>query len=298
MTDFKDWSMNDWADFWYYKVGANDLPGSKTKIPKVESWKQFQGKPVDSVLHNHWKKEDKFNEGIMIFAGKVWHNDRNKGLYLIAIDLDNELAIKEFCIVKGEQKTLKQLAESGHFLVEQHPDDQTRAHVYLYSNRPYKKLNRNGDPQVPQIEVKGAGEHGLMCVTNSLHKNGSRYQVLGDPLPFVDQPRVHDEIEKHIDSILSKYNIPYLYESDRSNNNNNTTDGFFKFNPDEKIKEGARHNYLVKYAASLIRRLHKTAPLDVIKNSIEFVNKTHFEEPLPDAEVQQIFKDELEFIRK
>ncbi|TLX83211.1 MAG: hypothetical protein E6L04_08950 [Thaumarchaeota archaeon] len=285
MIDINHASFNDAADWWRNEVGVNPIPAcTRNKRPKVE-WKQFQDKPIPPELHDLWKKEGMFNDGIMIIVGKTWHNDRKKGLYLIALDFDNKLGSDEFCTANSTE-SLEELA--GSMLIEQHADE-ARAHIYFYSKRPYKKLNRTSDSKVPQIEIKGTGEHGLMCVTPSPHKNGTNYEIIGDSSAFVDQFQIHDNIDKHIDSILSKYDIPYLFKSNNGdkNRNNNATDGFFKFNPDEKIKKGSRHNFLIKYANSLIRRLRKSTPLDAIKISVEYMNKTYFEEPLPDKEVEQ-----------
>jgi len=296
MIDINHASFNDAADWWRNEVGVNPIPAcTRNKRPKVE-WKQFQDKPIPPELHDLWKKEGMFNDGIMIIVGKTWHNDRKKGLYLIALDFDNKLGSDEFCTANSTE-SLEELA--GSMLIEQHADE-ARAHIYFYSKRPYKKLNRTSDSKVPQIEIKGTGEHGLMCVTPSPHKNGTNYEIIGDSSAFVDQFQIHDNIDKHIDSILSKYDIPYLFKSNNGdkNRNNNATDGFFKFNPDEKIKKGSRHNFLIKYANSLIRRLRKSTPLDAIKISVEYMNKTYFEEPLPDKEVEQIFNDCMDFISK
>ena len=38
-----------------------------------------------------------FNNGIAVIAGKLWNNVNKTDLYLICVDLDNQLAIDEFC---------------------------------------------------------------------------------------------------------------------------------------------------------------------------------------------------------
>jgi hypothetical protein len=57
MTDEqKNWSVNDYADFWRYEFGVNVIPAdTKNKRPKVE-WKQFQHKAIPVELHNYWIK--------------------------------------------------------------------------------------------------------------------------------------------------------------------------------------------------------------------------------------------------
>jgi hypothetical protein len=102
-NDFKNWSFNDYADFWRYEVGMNVIPAdTKNKKPKVE-WKHLQNKPIPTDLYNYWKREGMFKDGMMIITGKVWHNNLKKELFLNCIDLDNDIAIKEFCNVNGQK---------------------------------------------------------------------------------------------------------------------------------------------------------------------------------------------------
>ena len=53
-----------------------------------------------------------------------------------------------------------------------------------------------GEGELPLIEVKGAGEHGLLYVTPSMHKNGFNYEIIGST-----EPEVIDELR----TILGKY---------------------------------------------------------------------------------------------
>jgi len=186
-------------------------------------------------------------------------------------------------------------------LIEQRPDDKTRAHVYFFTRKQTKKLNRvavattKDGKTVPIMEIKSD------CTTimniASPHKNGSKYQFLGQGTHLYDGNIVtYDKLEKQIDSFLSKYGIAYLLESDSDNGNGKNFN--FNFDGDEKISIGSRHNFLVSYADSLVRKLHKMTPPDAIKNAIEYVNQNYFEAPLPDAEVQRIFDDAIKFIGK
>jgi hypothetical protein len=72
-------SINEWADFWHYQIGVNVLP-AKGKRPLVQ-WEEWQNKPISEDLHNQWKKQDAFSEGISIVPGKVWHKQEKQGLY-------------------------------------------------------------------------------------------------------------------------------------------------------------------------------------------------------------------------
>lgn len=107
ISELRNWSVNDYADFWRYEAALNVIPAdTRNKRPKVE-WKQFQHNAISVELHNFWKKEDMFKDGMMIIAGQVWHNERKKGLFLNCIDLDNELAIQEFCKINGQQREVQ-----------------------------------------------------------------------------------------------------------------------------------------------------------------------------------------------
>ena len=53
-----------------------------------------------------------------IIAGKVWHNETKKDLYLILVDLDNQKAIDEFCTRNDVMTPLTELANSKSVIVE------------------------------------------------------------------------------------------------------------------------------------------------------------------------------------
>lgn len=290
-------SPNDAADFWRYQVGLNIIPADTKEKATWIKWLPYQYQPIPEAQHENWKNDNLFENGMAIIAGKIWHNPNLKDMYLICIDLDNQKAIEEFRTIKGKRHTLEELADNFHFIVEQHAD-KTRAHVYFYSKKPYKKLNSisTSNLDVPKFEVKGEGGHGIMFVTPSPHKDGSNYQILGNESKFVEEPQTYDHIDKHIDSILSKYGVTYLLESDTAVR----SDSFFRLNDgyDGKIKVGSRHNFLIRHCNSLIRQLHNTVTIESIKNLIEHINQTYFEEPLPNEELERIFNDCVTFMTK
>lgn len=99
-------------------------------------------------------------------------------------------------------------------VVEQHLDDRAKAHVLLYSHKPFRKKSsdNNGylnqklnENEIPATEVKGLGSPGILFVTPSIHKNGQPYQIIG-----TSDPVIADEFVNHIDSICKKNSIPYL----------------------------------------------------------------------------------------
>jgi hypothetical protein len=204
-------SINDFADYWRKDIGVNVIPANTRKKETYESWKEWQDKPVPGEIHEEWKASGEFNNGIAIILGKVWHNPHKNNLYLIAIDLDNQKAIEEICSRNGSTISLSKLSQWT--LVEQHPDDPSKAHVLLYSRKPFPKkssdnhylLDKLSSNEIPAIEVKGLGSHGILFVSPSVHQNGIPYQILGTL-----EPVIADDFVYHLDRICRKYSIPYL----------------------------------------------------------------------------------------
>ena len=217
----------------------------------------------------------------MIIAGQVWHNERKKGLFLNCLDLDNELAIQEFCKIDRQQMSLSVVADTGHFIVEQHLDDRTRAHIFVWSDKkPFKKKFSNSGDNVPRIEVKGEGNDSLVSVTPSPHTNGSNYELIGDWHLAVMEPKIHNQIEEHINTICEHYGIEYLNGDARSGHSPSHS-GNYQY---QKIPLGERHNTLLSYANKLIARLLKTeTPKETIRKYFELYNQEQCEVPLPDC---------------
>ena len=300
ISELKNWSVNDYVDFWRYDAGLNVIPAdTRNKRPKVE-WKQFQHKAIPVELHNLWKKEDMFKDGMMIIPGQVWHNEHKKGLFLNCIDLDNELAIQEFCKINGQQMALNVVADTGHFIIEQHVDDPTRAHIFVWSDKkPFKKKSSNSGDNVPRIEVKGEGNDSLVSVTPSPHANGSNYEFVGGWHLAVMEPKIHNQIEEHINTICIRYGIEYLNGDARRHSPHSGNYQNQYQNQNQKIPVGERHNTLLSYANNLIARLLKTeTPKETIRKYFELYNQEQCEEPLPSTEIEQIFNDAWEHIDK
>lgn len=245
MPEQKIKSVNEWADFWRYEIGVNVIPANtKYKKPAVDSWTQWQTNPIPIETHNRWKETNAFESGMAVIVGKVWHNELKNGLYLCAIDCDNGLAVQELTpkgIIHHASKTL----------IEWHPDDSTKCHIYFYTHKPVpKKSSDTVSPsqveklsanQIPAIEVKGDGKHGIMYVTPSPHKNGANYEIVG-----TEQPVILDEIDIWINNICKKYGISYL---DTVKNNSSLIPMNDLLNDETQILEGHnRHLGILRYA--------------------------------------------------
>ena len=281
-------------DYWRLDIGVNVIPANTRKKETYESWKEWQDKPIPQELHDRWKTSGAFDNGIAIILGKVWHNPLKKDLYLIGIDLDNQKAIEEVTI-----KGLEDLAR--YVIVEQHKDDSTKAHVLLYSNKPFPKkssdkmsiptANKIQSNEIPAIEVKGLGSHGILFVSPSVHKNGYPYQIIG-----TKEPRIVDDLVQHLNNIFKKYNIPYL---DAANGNKEKTPIEDLFEEDFTIVEGHnRHEALMRVMESLIVRNSSVLSLDKIKELAKDWNNQHCRPPLDDKEFEKQLKCALRFVSK
>ena len=185
------------------------------------------------------KQEGAYVRGAAVITGKVWRGDY-VGYYLNGIDLDNQKALDEICysFKDGTPITPDKLAEQT--LVEQHSNDPTKLHLYVYSKHPFK--NKTSDAgkawfnkqTMPAIEVKGTKS--LMFCTPSMHKSGHRYQFLKQIVPGIS-----DNLEGIIHDVLSKYDIEYLSRSDKGTRDRQRTNDESK-----TVNEGSRHTQLLR----------------------------------------------------
>ena len=285
------------ADFWRNDIGVNVIPADTKRKETYESWKEWQDKPIPQELHDEWKNKGAFDNGNAIILGRVWHNPLKKDLYLIGIDLDNQKAIEELCTREGKTISLSQLAQWT--LIEQHTDDPTKAHVLLYSHKPFPKKSSDVSGtlgakitanEIPALEVKGLGSHGIFFVSPSIHKNGYPYQIIG-----TKEPNIVDDFDLHLNNIFKKYSIPYL---DATNDNDKALipiEDLFK--PDFTIAEGHnRHEALLRVMESLIVRNTGILFLDKIKELALEWNSQHCSPPLDDKEFEKQWKCALDFI--
>ena len=107
------------------------------------------------------------------------------------------------------QKTWRNYPD--YIIVEQHKDDLSKAHLYFYSNHEFKKkssdVTKLGDKiknnEIPAIEVKGIGEHGIAFCSPSLHKDGARYEIIG-----IKEPKTcGKDVEDALFEIYKKYDL-------------------------------------------------------------------------------------------
>jgi hypothetical protein len=63
--------------------------------------------------------------------------------------------------------------------------------------------------EVPAIEIKRLGSHGLLYCSPSVHKDGFPYEIIGTRKPVILNERQTHELEIHLDKILTKYGVAY-----------------------------------------------------------------------------------------
>ena len=166
------------------------------------------------------------------------------GLYLNGIDADNLKAIEELCTRNGKSISLDELAQWT--LIEQHLDDINRAHIYVYSHKPFtrkKSSDKNGNLSVkldanafPLLKLKVWVNMELFC-SPSIHRNGHFYQLIG-----TKEPVLADDFEEHIEKICRKYGLRYLDNNGNGNGQSQSHETPIEelFNPSVKIVEGER----------------------------------------------------------
>ena len=238
-----DNNYNKWLDNYFYKIGVNVIPANSKEKRPIIPYKQYLNNAISSDLFKIWKNENKFKDGFIIILGKIWRGI-NEGKYLIGIDIDKELGIKEFCTRNGKTITL---LEFGHkTVVEQHTDDLTKAHVYFISPMPFPL--KSSDTLVG-IEVKK-----YMVPAPNNHKNGNIYEIIGnskEPLELNQKQAL--ELIRHIDTICRKYGLKYLdFQNHELTSQIRIMIKSLSIAPELVIEEGERHTILLSIADSLL----------------------------------------------
>lgn len=273
-------AINRWADFWRYNVGLNVIPADSVKKKPLVSWQKdsrgnWQIEPIPDKIHNEWKTTGMFKTGMAIICGRVFHNKDKKDLYICAIDCDNKKAIDVL-----HSKGIDYLSQQT--LVEQH-DNPDKAHFYFYTTKPMQKkssdavnfdmVKKMDVNEIPAIEMKGDGTHGIMYCTPSPHKDGSNYRILG-----VKEPTVLDDIGDVVNTICDKFGL--------GKGKDNLIPMKTLMDDDTRVIEGSnRHEAIMRYAESILRK-YPDMEKSVFSEVIKAKNKLMCSPPLLDSEVE------------
>lgn len=251
---------NGWADYWFHVIGANVIPADSLNKRPIVEWKGYQNISISEEQHRKWKDEGMFNRGFAVVMGKLWRG-RMTGWCIGGIDLDGELAIKEFYTENGKIYHWEEFT-----LVEER---ESRQHVYVCSDTPLHAKSSDMSTKgfeieackIPAIEVKGSSKF-LMFPTPNINKNGSRYQIKGLREPvFLNKDR-KAILEDIIDKICKRYGLKYL---NYQNGNGPVPISELCSGKTPIPKGNNRHEGMLRVIASLVIRNYGVIPLETIK---------------------------------
>jgi hypothetical protein len=293
-------TLNESADYWHYYIGVNVIPADTKRKRTYENWTQWQNLFISDEMHESRKKNGEYNNGLAIIPGKIWRGPF-ADKYLIAIDLDNEKAIQEFCKDENGLQELKQQT-----LVEQTANPE-KMHIYFIVDReiPNKasdkvdsfKSEKIKTNEIPALEVKSTSK-GIMFVANSPHQKDGYYQIKGTIKPQIFNAQ---DVKDRISLICDKYGIPYS----GFNYNNDSTITSYQIPIEDLwktetiiLKGHNRHLELLRIMESELQKNRGIKPLDMIKQIAQIWNQSHCSPPLNDIEFEKQWKDALEFVEK
>ena len=292
---------NGWADYWRNSIGVNVIPANTAHKDTHTEWIPWQNKPIPQELHDTWKHNHKFDNGLAVIPGKVWHRPDKIGQFLVIIDADTKKAIEELCTRNEKTTSLENLGSK--FLIEQHKDDLDKAHICFYSEIPFVKKSSDG---IIGIEVKSAGEHGISFCCPSIHQNKDpadtnihRYEIIGTFEPITLTKLQATELMQHINRICLKSQVKYLDKDGRISRMKPMIQQL-RIDPNIRIPQGERHLTLLAVADSLLlRHLVNGKKEGMLKDFFMQINtKLCDPEPLPEGEINQIWRSANEYVSR
>ncbi|MGD9673728.1 MAG: hypothetical protein AB7U98_09645 [Candidatus Nitrosocosmicus sp.] len=290
---------NGWADFWRYEKGLNIFPADTRNKKTYEEWSKWQNEPISDKQHEEWKKNDSFANGMAIMAGNVWHRLDLDDYHLCFIDLDNQKAIEEVCRIFGA-KDLKELSQIT--IVEQHPDNKSKAHLYFYTQHVLKKKSSDAtrnlkdkldSNELPAIEVKCQSD-GLAYCTPSPHQNGSNYEIIGTKnIGIVDGKEIEDKLFE----VYEKYGLLVGTESKNGKTSKIPIEVLLK--PDFIIEAGHnRHEAVLRVIEHYYLKYRESKSFDEIYDISWKWNLNHCNPPLSQSNFERQINDGLRFVDK
>ena len=302
-TPQKEWTANNWADHYRYNWGVNCVPSNGCQMFKGEDiphgnvpepWKEWQDKPIPLELHEKWKKENKFDHGIMRITGPVWHNEKFKDYIYSSLDCDNYCAIEEF--IPGGP-----IDNSQKGVIEMHLGTSNKCHWEFFINKNSTLKSKASDAtnpklkddinnnNIPSFEIKTG--NGVMFGAPSKHPDSTRYEFLGLNIPKLMNG---DKIQEKVESVYKKYNMI----TNQTGDNKITVSDMVQ--PGVVIQEGHdRSQGILRFVDSLSRRL---SPLQLddsyfIKSAFWFA-KQHTTPGYSDDKIMSTAIQAIQFIKK
>ena len=297
MDELKD--LNQGADFWRFNIGANVYPAdSKNKASYIRR-KHWHNRPIPLVRHEKWKTVGSFSKGLAVSAGKVLHRPDKTDFYLISIEWDQSLGFGE--LFEGE--SIEKVAKKH--LIEQHMDDKTRGRLWIYLPIGFPRKNPDN---VLGLEIKSAGEHGIIISSPSIHKSGYRYEAQGALEPYTYSRDEALELLLRIDAICRKYNLEYLVRNGNRSGRKLVSPlsmsiksmlRALTIDKTIKIYDGQRHVTMIGIANFILLRHWQNHSHEELQSFFNNVNEqVCTPDPLPEREIDSIWSDALEFTSK
>ena len=297
MTENED--LNRGADYWRFRIGANVFPSdSKNKVSHIRR-KRYYYSPISLEQHEKWKREGAFSKGLGVAPGKVLHRIDKLDYYLISIEWDRSLGFDELFEGESFEKVSKK------HLIEQHVDVKSRGHLWIYSPIQYPRKNPDN---VLGLEVKSAGEHGIIMSSPSLHKDGFRYQAQGTLEPYSYSREEALELLLRIDAICRKHNIEYLVRNGNDSNRRRTSPlstslknmlRELVIDKTIKIYDGQRHVIMIAIANFILLKHWQSRSHDELRKYLNDINEqVCTPNSLPEKEIDSIWSDAIEFTSK
>lgn len=284
-------TVNEWADFWRYTIGVNVIPATGVLKKTWISWKDdprgnWQTTPIPLEIHEEWKRTGAFKNGMAVICGKVLHREDRKHLYFCAVDADNKKAID--CLTENIEELAKKT------LVERHANLE-KAHIYVYTTKPMQKkssdatnlelLAKMQNNEIPAIELKGEGTHGIMYCTPSPHKDGSNYYVIG-----TEEPMIMDEVGDIVNKLCDEFSL--------GKDSKNLVPMNVLMDNDTKVIAGSnRHEAIMRYAESILRKYPRMEQ-QIFDDLIKAKNNRMCVPPLDDKELEVQIECAKKFINK
>jgi hypothetical protein len=282
------------ADFWRNTIGANTIPADTINKITYFEWSTYEDKPIEEKKHGLWKKNGAYEKGIAVMAGLLYRGE-HKGKYLLIIDNDNKKGIVEILCGFGKVDTLEKLAEKT--IVEQHLDNKEKAHIYFIVEKPLiKKSGIKGaknSEEIPAIEIKSEGRHGIVFCAPSTHEDGHPYQIIGTKTPMV----LNEEQSHQLEDAINKIYCEYEGYSEKDKENKVPIETLF--GEGYRVYEGNnRHEDLMRTMESLIQRNRGILSEDETKSLAHSWNQKHCNPPLNDKEFERQWLCAKRFIGK
>jgi putative DNA primase/helicase len=311
VNESDNWDYNASARFWFEIIGVNTLE-ARTQIKKCfEGWTAFQEKPMSLSDFQSRIDNNSFSKGIAIVTGKI-HRGEFAGKYLVTLDPDNQKAFEavfsEVPIERNgtlvlETETPEDVARKT--LVEYHKGTKWKYHIFFISPIPFPNMPSN------KLGLEIMCNSRLIFVSNSIHEDGTHYEILGTNKPLVLTEDAANELKQHLDQVYMSHGLEYL------NSSNNSKLSYtmkqmtkqLKLDPNNKILEGERNDTLLSIASSLLFQHYDNSKTifakQGLKNCSEQELKQFFEEvnnlceqPLRYSEINYIWKHALSFVQR